>query len=211
MTSISSERRHISEFLPKKYLEKPVDNFSVAALVREMTSRGGRGKGKTTRYRGRPRKGMQKRVNEKKLMLDLKKELALREERVKEFGFIEAENEVEDPEDADNSGGEMMDSISVGRTRSGRLSRPPKQLLRDMEIKGDPEILAPEIPALPQMATTGAVTNMNAVTPPLVDSTLTSFNRRSFAPPAKYVCKVCGKIYLGDKERRALLVGKTFQ
>ena len=195
--------RHISEYLPKKYLEKPHETFSVASFVREMSARG-RGKAKP-KNRGRPRKGMPKRVNEKKIISDLKKELGLREERVKEFGFIEVDT------DADNDGDEPIqnddlekgeqeeqdrEQFSIGRTRSGRLSRPPKRIRKEMALKEDSfPPMEDEIPA-----TSDTVTNINFGTPPLFESSLASLSRRSFAPPPRYICKICGKLYLGDKK-----------
>ncbi len=195
-------RRHITEYLPKKYLEKPQEPFSVASFVREMSARG-RGKGKA-KNRGRPRKGMPKRVNEKKIISDLKKELGLREERVKEFGFIEVDTDVDNEEEEtvqdeelrNGESNEDQDKFSVGRTRSGRLSLPPKRIRTDMALKEDSFPPAQDEPT----ANTGAVTNMNFATPPLVDSALASMGRRSFAPPPKYICKICGKLYLGDKK-----------
>ena len=59
------------EFSPKKSKE----SYSVAAYVREMAVRSQqRGK---QRPRGRPRRGMPRVLNEKKILGDLKKELGL--------------------------------------------------------------------------------------------------------------------------------------
>ena len=165
-----------------------------------MTSRGASGRGRPG-SRGRPRKGIKKRINEKKLISDLKKELALRVERVKEFGFIEAEAEIESEKligDVEPDEEQISDCISFGRTRSGRLSIPPKKMLKNMSIRDGDDY--PEVPNDLVIETTGAVTNMNVLPPPVIDSSLTSSNKRTFAPPARYVCKVCGKLYLGDKK-----------
>ena len=142
---------------------------------------------------------MPKRVNERKIISDLKKELGLREERVKEFGFIEAESDdiVEVVVSKDNViDVDEAENVSLGRTRSGRRSRPPKRILGDIKIKEERDEIKVEVPEL----TSGAVTNMNMVPPPLVEQTFTSLSRRTFVPPARYICKVCGKVYLGDKK-----------
>jgi hypothetical protein len=55
---------------------KPEDTFSVVAFLREMTAKSqSRG---NQRSRGRPRKGMPKLPNEKKILSEMKKELGLR-------------------------------------------------------------------------------------------------------------------------------------
>ena len=45
-----------------------------------------------------------------------------------------------------------------------------------------------------------AATNLNFDNHPKVDEPIQLPNRRNFVPPAKYICKVCGKLYLGDKK-----------
>lgn len=65
------------------------------AFVREMARSRGRG-GARVRARGRPRKGVPKVVNEKRVLQGLKRELGLREDRVREFGFFE---DVQDDEE----------------------------------------------------------------------------------------------------------------
>ena len=79
MTVDAGEKRQVlmpsgrGPFLPTK---QPEDSFSVVAFVREMTAKSQvRGKQRT---RGRPRKGMPKLLNEKKILSDMKKELGLR-------------------------------------------------------------------------------------------------------------------------------------
>ena len=181
-------------------------SFSVAAFVREIAKSRGRGK---FRSRGRPKKGTPKVVNEKKMLSELRRELGLREERVKEFGFFDSVEEI--PEGVKTEDDFPARKKSAARTRSGRLSRPPQRIIKD-----SPD-LNPNIPPVPEeqgtstsnpsisvaganAATTGAVTNMNLTPPPQVENTIPLPNRRNFIPPAKYICKVCGKLYLGDKK-----------
>jgi hypothetical protein len=56
--------------------KKAEESFSVAAFVREITARSQRGA--KQRVRGRPRRGMPKVLNEKKIISSMKKELGLR-------------------------------------------------------------------------------------------------------------------------------------
>ena len=181
--------------------------FSVAAMVREISKRG-RGK---VRSRGRPRKGTPKVINEKKVYSELRKEFGLREVKVKEFGLVEEEDE-------NNKFGNNLPSSSSNsssRTRSGRLSRPPPRIRKpdqennQAEDDNDEISIVDIVDAATQVgtATTGAITNMNIAPPPKVEldnipqiDDIPLPNRRNFVPPAKYVCKVCGKLYLGDKK-----------
>ena len=92
------------------------------------------------------------------------------------------------------------------RTRSGRLSRPPPRIRKDPNENDNIE----KIPLEPELnenfsrdnngAISGPITNMNFEPPPKVDDQIQLPNRRNFIPPAKYICKVCGKLYLGDKK-----------
>ena len=53
----------------------------------------------------------------------------------------------------------------------------------------------------PEPRESGGLTNLNYELPKVDDQMqLPNHNRRSFIPPAKYICKVCGKLYLGDKK-----------
>ena len=168
--------------LPKNNDVAEGQTFSVAAFVKEF-SRRGRAK---HRGRGRPRKGTPKVINEKKVFNELRKEFGLREERVKEFGLVEQEDETR-PVDSESSS-------SSSRTRSGRLSRPPPKVRskEDTEnnIDHSDEITIRESDHSGQGSTPSSQVEDNIPLPA----------RRNFIPPAKYICKVCGKIYLGDKK-----------
>ena len=165
--------------------------FSVAALVKEISKRG-RGK---NRSRGRPRKGTPKVINEKKVLTELRRELGLREVKVKEFGLVEDSSETQTD---DNE----FDSTNSARTRSGRLSRPPPRIRKPgSDMENNYEIEEDQEPgSCPSHGVTGAVTNMNLTPPPKVENNIPLPNRRNFVPPAKYICKVCGKLYLGEKK-----------
>ena len=171
--------------------------FSVAAIVREL-SRRGRGK---HRSRGRPRKGTRV-FNPKKVVSDLRKELSIREGVAKEMGLVV--QDIDENIVIDNKAVDDMSTASSSRTRSGRLSRPPPRIRKDGENNfpsddADEEVDFSEI-SVAGPATTGAVTNMNIVPPPKVEDNIPLPSRRNFIPPAKYICKVCGKLYLGDKK-----------
>ena len=169
--------------LPKNNDGVEGQTFSVAAFVKEF-SRRGRVK---HRGRGRPRKGTPKVINEKKVFNELRKEFGLREERVKEFGLVEQSEEETRPVDTESS-------ASSSRTRSGRLSRPPPKVRNkeDIENNLDP---SDEISAR-DLDTSGH----GSAPPSQVEENIPLPARRNFIPPAKYICKVCGKIYLGDKK-----------
>lgn len=167
-------------------------SINVSALVSQM-KRKGNGK---TKCRGRPRKGTPKIINKKKVYKELKKELGIREVRVKEFGLMERE------EDFENSSAEMsgdfVKTTSKSRTRSGRLSRPPNRIQAITE-EAEEETRMSE----GEVSAAGAVTNMSNRPPPKVDYNIPHIplpNRRNFVPPEKYICKVCGKLYLGDRK-----------
>ena len=169
--------------LPKNNDGAEGQTFSVAAFVKEF-SRRGRVK---HRGRGRPRKGTPKVINEKKVFNELRKEFGLREERVKEFGLVEQSEEETRPVDTESS-------ASSSRTRSGRLSKPPPKVRNkeDIENNLDP---SDEISAR-DLDTSGH----GSAPPSQVEENIPLPARRNFIPPAKYICKVCGKIYLGDKK-----------
>ena len=156
--------------------------FSVAAFVKEFSKRG-RAK---HRGRGRPRKGTPKVINEKKVFNELRKEFGLREERVKEFGLVEQSEEETRQVDSESS-------ASASRTRSGRLSRPPPKVRNkeDTENNLDPS---------DEMSILDTDNTLRSVSSAKVEDNIPLPARRNFIPPAKYICKVCGKIYLGDKK-----------
>ena len=171
------------------------ETFSVAAFVREMSKSRGRGR---QRSRGRPRKGTAKFVNEKKVLSELKREFGLREERAKEFGFFDSIDELPSNDKTEDFKNKQA------RTRSGRLSRPPKRIIKESPglnvkpVETEPLALSS---AVSSVGMSGAVTNMNLAPPPKVDPpSILPLNKRHFIPPAKYICKVCGKLYLGDKK-----------
>ena len=180
--------------LTKNNVVEEEQPFSVAALVKEFSKRG-RGK---HRNRGRPKKGMPKVFNEKKVINELKKEFGLREERVKEFGLVEQSEEESHPAES-----ESESPGSASRTRSGRLSRPPTKV-RSKEDTDNVLNSSDDMSIMDKSghdsAPGGAVTNSCVAPPPQVPDNIPLPARRNFIPPAKYICKVCGKLYLGDKK-----------
>ena len=81
--------------------------------------------GARVRARGRPRKGAPKVIDEKKVLRGMKRELGLREERVREFGFFEDGQEEEEVEvqEEEAETGDQFSAAAQARTRCGRLSR----------------------------------------------------------------------------------------
>ena len=156
--------------------------FSVAAFVKEFSKRG-RAK---HRGRGRPRKGTPKVINERKVFNELRKEFGLREERVKEFGLVEQSEEETRQVDLESS-------ASASLTRSGRLSRPPPKVRNKEDTENN---LNPS----DEMSIRDTGNNLSSVSSAKVEDNIPLPARRNFIPPAKYICKVCGKIYLGDKK-----------
>ena len=138
--------------------------------------------GARVRARGRPRKGAPKVIDEKKVLRGMKRELGLREERVREFGFFEdgqEEEEVEvQEEEAETGDGDQFSAAAQARTRCGRLSRS-------------------KFASLPLRISTGENPpggNLDAVaeTPPVVAEvgseaaeTPSLQSRRNFTPPAR--------------------------
>ena len=169
-------------------------SFSVAAIVREFTKRGRSKRGS----RGRPRKGSAKIINEKKVITELRRELGLREVKVKEFGLME---HMEDEAKAEGEESEFTSSNS-SRTRSGRISRPPPRIRKTVTNHLDDNFdeSSQDISDDVLTVSTGAITDMNIEPPPKVEDNIPLPNRRNFIPPAKYICKVCGKLYLGEKK-----------
>ena len=116
---------------------------------------------------------------------------------MKEFGLVEQPEET-----PDLSRTEIVYQAShQSRTRSGRLSRPPHRIRKDPnETKVDGTSPEPE-PGENIGVSSGGLTNMNYELPKVDDPMeLPNPSRRNFIPPAKYICKVCGKLYLGDKK-----------
>ena len=175
-----------------RMIEGKESAINVQALVSQI-KRKGNGK---ARCRGRPRKGTPKIINEKKVYKELKKELGVREVRVKELGLMDRE------EDYERSATEFSEDVVLtttkSRTRSGRLTRPPHRIQAETEEAGE-EIMMSE----GDVSASGPITNMNNRPPPKVDSNIPNISlpyKRNFVPPEKYICKVCGKLYLGDKK-----------
>ena len=125
---------------------------------------------------------------------------SFREEKVKEFGLVEQPEESPGLSETELA----FQASNQSRTRSGRLSRPPHRIRKDPdENENKIDGTSPE-PELREDigATSGGLTNgMNYELPKVDDQMqLPNPSRRSFIPPAKYICKVCGKLYLGDKK-----------
>ena len=177
---------HISNHLHKNLLDtKPPENsFSVAAFVQEMTARSrGRGKAKN---RGRPRKGQTKRVNDKKLVSDLRKELGIPEVRAKALGLVD--DECIDVDETENDLETAEEAVNLLPGRSTRSGRRPRLKNRDMD--GTTSIDDADGKEADTAGEPGAEAREKASTA----------NRRTFVPPARFICKVCGKIYLGHKK-----------
>ena len=91
-------------------------------------------------------------IDEKKVLRGMKRELGLREERVREFGFFEDGQEEED-EEVDVQGEETDDQFSArGRTRCGRLSRLPLRIsTADNTAGGNLDAVAETQPAVAEV------------------------------------------------------------
>jgi len=77
---------------------------------------------------------------------------------------------------------------SRARTRCGRLSRLPLRIsTADSTAGGSLDAVAETQPAVAEVV-------------PQMVQTPSLQTRRNFTPPARYVCKVCGKLYLGDRK-----------
>ena len=115
-------------------------------------------------------------IDEKKVLRGMKRELGLREERVREFGFFEdgqEEEEVEVQEEAET--GDQFSAAAQARTRCGRLSRS-------------------KFASLPLRISTGENPpggNLDAEKPPVAEvgseavETPSLQSRRNFTPPAR--------------------------
>jgi hypothetical protein len=125
-----------------------------------------------------------------------------------EFGLTEAQAqavekdivddnvvEVEVKEEIDEEEAEKV--LAASRTRSGRISRPPRTIVPNIDL----------VSSLANASTTGTISTTlgsildlpNLPPPPPVDN-IEPKARRKFNVPAKYRCRVCNKIYLGDRK-----------
>ena len=113
-------------------------------------------------------------VDEKKVLRGMKRELGLREERVREFGFFEDGQEEEDEEE-EVQGEETDDQFSArARTRCGRLSRLPLRIsTADNTAGGTLDAVAETQPVVAEIV-------------PEVVQTSSLQTRRNFTPPARY-------------------------
>ena len=117
-------------------------------------------------------------IDEKKVLRGMKRELGLREERVREFGFFE-DGQEEEEEEVDVQGEETDDQFSArARTRCGRLSRLPLRIsTADNTAGGTLDAVAETQPAVAEVV-------------PQVVQTPSLQSRRNFTPPARYfTCK----------------------
>ena len=115
-------------------------------------------------------------VDEKKVLRGMKRELGLREERVREFGFFEdGQDEEEEEEEVEVQGEETDDQFSArARTRCGRLSRLPLRIsTADSTAGGSLDAVAETQPAVAELV-------------PEVVQTPSLQTRRNFTPPARY-------------------------
>ena len=90
----------------------------------------------------------------------------------------------EEPDEDDEAGQVLASSY----TRSGRLSRPPRTIVPNVTTLGTPVGSILDMPNLPPPP------------PPPELSKLEPKSRRKFTVPDKYRCRVCHKIYLGDRK-----------
>ena len=113
-------------------------------------------------------------VDEKKVLRGMKRELGLREERVREFGFFE-DGQEEEEEEVEVQGEETDEQFSArARTRCGRLSRLPLRIsTADSTAGGSLDAVAETQPAVAE------------VVPEMVQ-TPSLQTRRNFTPPARY-------------------------
>ena len=113
-------------------------------------------------------------IDEKKVLRGMKRELGLREERVREFGFFE-DGQEEEEEEVDVQGEETDDQFSArARTRCGRLSRLPLRIsTADNTAGGNLDAVAETQPAVAEVV-------------PEVVQTPSLQTRRNFTPPARY-------------------------
>ena len=119
-------------------------------------------------------------VDEKKVLRGMKRELGLREERVREFGFFEdagrdEEEEVEvqgeEGEEADN---DQFSAAARARTRCGRLPRLPLRISTgENPAGGNLDAGVPEVPPV-----------VAEVVPEVVETPALQ-SRRNFTPPAR--------------------------
>ena len=115
-----------------------------------------------------------------KVLRGMKRELGLREDRVREFGFFEDGQEDEEEQGAEDPGeqavAEDQFSASRARTRCGRLSRPPLRistthnLAPGGNLDSAPEVASPVAEVVPEVLES----------PPLQLQ-----SRRNFTPPAR--------------------------
>ena len=118
-------------------------------------------------------------IDEKKVLRGMKRELGLREERVREFGFFEdAGREEEEVEVQGEEGEETDDQFSAAaraRTRCGRLPRLPLRISTGENPAGGGNLDA----AVPEAPPTVAEVVPEVVEAPALQS------RRNFTPPAR--------------------------
>ena len=117
-------------------------------------------------------------VDEKKVLRGMKRELGLREERVREFGFFEDGQEEEEEVEVQGEEAESDDQFSAAaraRTRCGRLSRLPLRIstAENTGAGGNLDTLPAAPPAIAEV-----VPEVQVQTPALQ-------SRRNFTPPAR--------------------------
>ena len=168
------------------------------------------------RARGRPRKGAPKVVNEKRVLQGLKRELGLREDRVREFGFFEdVQEDEEGRRGEDEPGEEFSAAAAAARTRLQLQDRPePLQVWPPLQAapaydrgpgagggrtRGPPRPYLPA-PRGPRPRGAGGGGGPPPAGPQELHSSRQVGGGLVATLASRYVCKVCGKLYLGDRK-----------
>ena len=126
---------------------------------------------------------------------------------MKEFGFIEADLEEDFAEEStqdSSNGADDHHSQAVNRTRSGRPVRPPKRILKDLKLAdGEQSMVEPKAEGEEEEEEHHTQQAVSFASPsPFLEYSRPAavMGRRNFSRPEKYMCQVCGKIYLGSKK-----------
>ena len=190
---------HISNFIPNYKLLPPAttkNDFNFTTFLKEVMKTKPRGP-------GRPKKPFSD--EEKKQIKTIKAEMGVGEHRIRALDFLELgekskKKKRKDDLSDEDEGLENDKEIKVmkcGITRSGRISKLPKNTLNDLRANGI-RVESPSPPITETLATTGAITNMSFAPPPAVDANSLS-PHKNHAKLLRWTCKVCGKFYLGSK------------
>eukprot|EP00088_Acartia_fossae_P060135 TRINITY_DN7194_c0_g1_i5.p1 TRINITY_DN7194_c0_g1~~TRINITY_DN7194_c0_g1_i5.p1 ORF type:complete len:1231 (-),score=308.17 TRINITY_DN7194_c0_g1_i5:261-3479(-) len=191
---------HISNYIPNYKTLPPKNDFSFAAFLKDVMKNRPRGP-------GRPKKPHSD--EEKEHIKKMRAEMGISRNNVRALDLVDFAEKVSpkkviDDNDVDNT--DELNAIKCGITRSGRVSKPPKNTINNLRANGiriespsPPAPTAAAVPATEVLATTGAITNMSFAPPPAVDVTSYAAGNRYHPKNARWTCKVCGKYYLGAK------------